>query len=308
MTVSKKLITPTDGQVAQVKEFVGHALRKSGLDKEGVQQVIKKGDLLKQKLTLILRELGGAAENPYATEQAKIAYFYPKNYVFPAVADQVSRLSSAFPGLNFTGAEEMAKQVAIPKGADGPRVIVKLSALARIFCVADPYGSGYGQLVQKVLDAIGRTREFCNYREGELNEKYIRLFVEARMLLEKLEAADQNDFLILAVNFGDWKTGFTYSPRNARWQALNINQQLPLGSAQIGCMLIADPDRLTDNSHLFIDCPADEYNWNADGEWSNCSYFDFYDGKRGFNANDADDVNGDDGSVVAFLGVSELGD
>lgn len=303
----KTLIPPSEEKLGKIADLVRDAIRKrSGISDRGAQMLIEKGGEFQEELIPIVRRMAGE-NNPYASEQTRIAYFYPKGYVFPAVADQVSRLSSAFPDLNFTGAEKMAKQVAIPEGADGPRVIVKLSALARIFCVADPYGSGYGQLVQKVLDVIGRTRKFCNYREGELNEKYIRLFDEARMLLEKLEAADQNDFLILAVNFGDWKTGFTYSPRNARWQALNINQQLPLGAAQIGSMLIADPDRLSDNDHLFIDCPVDEYNWYAGGKWSYCPYFLFGDDELRFHADDASYVFGRYGSAVAFLGVSELG-
>lgn len=293
----------TDGQIAQVKDVVGAALRKSGLGKDGVQRVIAKGDILRRKLIPILRELGGADENPYADEQTEIGYHYPDGWTCPGITEQVERLMVAFPDLKFTDAEIKASQVAIPEGADGVMIIPKLSALGRIFGIADPYGSGYGQLVEKVLDAIANTRKLYNYRSGELDENYIRLHADVKSLLEELESADEADFLVLPINFGDWKTGFCYSPRNARWQALNINQQLPLGSAQIGCMLIADPSRLVSYENLFIDCPADEYNWGADGRWADCPYFYFGGGEVKFRADGAGCAGGRYCSAAAFLGV-----
>jgi len=298
-------ITPvTDGQTAQVKDFVGAALRTSGVGKDGAQRIIKKGGILRRRLVPMFRELGGAEENPYKDKQAKIGYHYPDGWACPAILNQVQRLMAAFPGLDFSDAEEMAKKVVVPEDADGVMVIPKLSALARIFNIADPYGSGYGQLVEKVIAVIAAIRKTYNYRAGELGENYIRLNADAKLLIEELEAADGADFLVMAINFGDWKTGLCYSPRNARWQALNINQQLPLGSVHVGCMLIADPSRLVAYENLFIDCSADEYNWGADGRWSYSVYFSFGGDELEFYARGADRAYGHCGSAVAFLGES----
>lgn len=134
-------ITPvTDGQTAQVKDFVGAALRTSGVGKDGAQRIITKGGILRRRLVPIFRELGGAEANPYEGEQTEIGYHYPDGWTCPAIADQVQRLMAAFPGLDFSNAEEMAKKVVVPEDADGVMVIPKLSALARIFNIADPYG------------------------------------------------------------------------------------------------------------------------------------------------------------------------
>lgn len=298
----KKLITlPTEEKLGRIADLVKDVIRKRcGISDRGAQNLIERGGDFQTALVPIICQMAREG-NPYAIEQVRISCSYSEDYIIPSIAEQILYLKTAFSGLNLTGAEAIAKQIMAPKTSNGSRIIPKLSALGRIFGIVDPYGSGYGQLVQKVLDAIAQTRKFNNYRKDKLNEENIRLNAEVRIRLEKLEAADQNDFLVLAINFGDWKTGFTYSPRNARWQALNVNRQLPLGSAQIGCLLIADPGRLIACNELSIDCPADEYCWHVPGEWLDCLCFYFDNSSLVLSAGNAGSATICYGSVVAFL-------
>lgn len=59
----------TDGQMAQIKTFVEHALRKSGVGKDGAQLIIARGDDLKDRLIPIFEELG--IENEYVDEKVE---------------------------------------------------------------------------------------------------------------------------------------------------------------------------------------------------------------------------------------------
>jgi len=42
--------------------------------------------------------------------------------------------------------------------------------------------------------------------------------------------------------------------------------------------------------------------WNADGDWTNCPYFNFNDDQVKFNANRVNNANQNFGSVSGFLG------
>ena len=145
---------------------------------------------------------------------------------------------------------------------------------------------------------IGSRRSFINYRKGELGPQYVRILAEAKDLLIQLEANTPGDVLVMALDFGNGYAG--WSPRAAKWESVN-NDQLPLTAAHVAVLLLTMPDRLVAWENLFIDC-ADEYNWNADGYWSDSLCFYFYDGDLRFDARGSDYPIGDYGLAVAFPG------
>ena len=234
--------------------------------------------------------------NAYEGEKEEQSCYYPKGWSVPSLNDLQTRLQKAIPGLPIT---LPIGDTYVPQGFDGMALVPKLSALARIFGVDDPYGSGYGELLEKVLDIIGGKRSFYNYRNGVLGSNYLRLHDEVRSKLEALESEADGDVLVVPISFGNLFAG--YSARNARHTALGKGQ-LPLGSVQVACLLLSMSERLVSYDDLWIDCPADEYNDDADGEWSYSPCFDFS-GRLRFIASWSDGAYGRCGSAVAALGV-----
>lgn len=290
--------TVTDGQVAQVKAFVEASLRKSGLSKDNVQCLIGRGDELKSRLIPIFQELGQVEGNPFVGEKVVQKYYYPKGWKVPNVTELKERTARIFEGIDLSYVDELASKTVLPASADGIALIPKLSYLGKLWGLNDPYGKDYGRVVEKVVQLIGNFRAFHNYREGCLTERHIRLNKEAREILEQLEAETPGDALVLPINFGNLYAG--YSVRNVRWKALHTNQ-LPLGSAQIGCLLLAMPERLVAYDDLFMDCPADEYSPHADGKFASSLCFFFDVDRLKFFSYWTDDAHEHYGSVVAFL-------
>ena len=287
------ITSPTEPQIAQVKMLVEHVVRKSGVDFDGLQRLIEKGGEFQDGLVSLITRLS-RQENPYADEKEEQDCYYPEGWTVAPLNVQADRLASVFPGLDIvfqtSGSEPLG---------DGFALIPKLSAIARIAGIEDPYGAGYGRLVEHVLGHIGQSRRFTNYRDRQLGPDDLRINAETRALLEMLESETPSDCLVLSFSFGNDYAGF--SVRNARWETLHSNQ-LPLGAAQVGSLLLAMPDRLTHYDDLWLDCPGDEYDWSRDGKWTNYPYFDFCDGGVKFNTDWSNDAHSNSGSVAAFLG------
>jgi len=74
-----------------------------------------------------------------------------------------------------------------------------------------------------------------------------------------------------------------------------------LGAFAIGMMLLTHPERLQHYDDLWIDCAGDEYDPDADGDFSRAPYFSFSGGGVEFAANWFDNANEDYGSALAFL-------
>lgn len=289
------ITSPTEPQIAQVKMLVEHVVRQSGVDFDGLQLLLTRGGEFQRDILPLIHRYSRKEENPYADEHEEQSANYPDGWRLPTLAVQADRLASAYPGLDLTFQDPGNE----PMG-DGFALIPKLSAIARIAGIEDPYGAGYGPLVEYVLGLFGQSRKFYNYREGTLTSEHIRLHAEVREIIQQREAATPGDCLVLPVSFGNDYAG--WSARAAGWEALHSNQ-LPLDPIQVASLLMASPDRLVAYENLFIDCPGAEYDWYREGGWSRCPYFHFRGGRVEFDAYYSGGTYSYFGSAVAFLGV-----
>ncbi|MBN2585163.1 hypothetical protein JXA59_00745 [Patescibacteria group bacterium] len=293
----------TVGQARQIGSFVIDAL-KTVLNRFGfamVQRMISDTNWVsdfKQKFVALFEAL--IPTNPYIDERVKRAWFYPKGWKSATIEEQKARLIKLFKRIDLSQVDALVAKVKAQKLADGLAVIPKLAYLAELWNITDPYGKGYGAMCEKLFELIAASRSFYNYRAGQMDEQHIRIMEDVREQLKKLEAETPGDVLVLSFNFGDLYAGF--SPRNARFEALN-NNQLPLITAQVACLLLTMPDRLTAYGQLFVDCSGDEWDWSADGDWTDSVYFAFDDGQLVFDDRRAGYPDDDCGTVVAFLGV-----
>jgi len=260
----------------------------SHLTEDRAQGVITNGDLLSMFIEAgpvlkhvdreKFREALNILINPYASEITESSYSYPANYEPKTVAEQIEVLQKIYKNLNLDASQvlKIAESIELPDGAEFLQVVPKLSAIAKAKGIRDPYGSNYGKCLEIMLLAISTSRTgFKNYREGALTKKHVRLLASTRRALIKLEKETLGDFLVIPMQSGLLYRGS--SVRRAVWEIEHNSNQWALPSWVVGHHLLTNPDRLSSNKDLNIDCPGDQYSPGADGGWSSGLSFDFDD-------------------------------
>jgi hypothetical protein len=281
----------TDGQVAKVKELVGAALRKSELDKQGVQRVIEQGDELQNRLIPIFKNLG---ELPYADEEVESNDGYPKEWSFKSVLEQVKVLQSfeEFKNLDATHVIKIAEKYElpeVPEEADGLVVIPKLSKVA----------SSYNEATELMTDLMAKHRkDWYNYRKGYLGPEYLRLTEKTQQALTKLERETPGDYLVIPV-----QTGLRHRGRSVRRARVMFGEsEFGLGPYEVGIILLVHPERLQQYEHLSVDCAGCEYSPDAGGEFSHYLYFFWSGGELKFDDDRVDIAHRHYGSASGFFG------
>lgn len=273
------------------------------------QAVIENSDIL--SMLFSARNLKGAdraklrkilsalRENPYAEEKADSERGYPKDYRPTAPSTQYNKLHKLYPKFDGTHIPEITRALGrLRQGEELYQVAPKLSAIARLHNIEDPFGTGYGQCLEIMLEHMDEAfRNFVNYRKGKFSDKYVRLLTETREYLEKLEVETPGDFVVIPMQSGKRFAG--YSVRNARIEIDNIDEWA-LPAWIVGHHLLTHPKRLPSEGFLNIDNGGDEYSPNADGQFTFSPCFIFWDGYLGFGSGWTDSVSSDCGSASGF--------
>ncbi len=224
----------------------------------------------------------------FANEEVESNYGYPQGYAVKPVCEQLVELSKHFNGLNTSSVLACSKELpALPAGAEGWFAVPRWEKVA----------SSYNEAVEKVLDLIGKTRTFYNYRKGVLGLKYLRLSERTAVALQMIGEKQKGDFLLIPAQFG-----LTHRGRSVRRvRVVYAPHEFGLGSFITGCMILSHPERLVQWEQLHIDCPGDEYAPGADGEFSSAPIFRFYDGEVEFDAYWVSGANENYGSASGFV-------
>ena len=224
----------------------------------------------------------------FANEEVKSNYGYPQGYAVKPVCEQLVELSKHFNGLNTNDVLACSKELpALPAGAEGWFAVPRWEKVAKT----------YNEAVEKVLDLIGKTRTFYNYRKGNLGPKYLRLSERTAVALQMLGERQKGDFLLIPAQFG-----LTHRGRSVRRvRVVYAPSEFGLGSFIAGCMILSHPERLVQWEQLHIDCPGDEYSPDADGVFSRAPIFHFYDGEVKFGAFWVGYASGYYGSASGFV-------
>lgn len=133
----------------------------------------------------------------------------------------------------------------------------------------------YPEALQKALDAIKSTRPFHNWREGQIDDKHIRRLNPDMVVPE-----------IFSAQLGKKWAG--KSVRKARNYIAGRTDEFTLGAYEVAIILLTHPERLQSYDDLWIDCPADEWSWYADGGFSESPCLRFGDDEVWFGTNDVD--------------------
>lgn len=173
----------------------------------------------------------------------------------------------------------------------------KLAYLGKFFKVKSPYTTGYPTILTKLWELLDRDK----YLWVTLDSEHIRLHDAEK--LKQFESQFEGDFMILKCDLGEKYKG--KSPASVREMS---RDELLFSSFHALSVLLQDPTQLTSYEQTFWDCPADDYDWSADGDWAHCPGFYRSDGRLRFDAGCSGVAGGDFGSAVSFGSVlSPLG-
>lgn len=298
---AKKLITSDDPKGRQTTDLFRGAYNKAQLTEEQAQRLNENrgGEFTTELLQLIQKH---STTNQYANEVVFSNYTYPKEYKGPKpIAEQVQTIASMF-GLDPTQALEFAKNLpTLPEGDEGWFgwfAIPKVSAVAKKHfpAIADK-AEQYCEAVKLVHTKLADSRSFTNYRNGEIVPSKVRQHAHTVNFMEQVEAEQQGDILIIAVQYGMRHRG--KSVRRAR--ETFASNEFGLGAFAIGCMALVHPERYVRLQELDTDCAGDEFAPDADGVFSRAPVFRFYGGKLEFGTYDVSIADGRCGSVSGFV-------
>lgn len=240
-------------------------------------------------------------KHQYANGEVESSYTYPSEYRGPKlISEQVGILADIFKlslGLTSEFIEKVLPTLTLPDGAEGWFAIPSVDAVvARIFREIKDPAERYCRAVQLVLQKLGESPNFYNYREGQLGPDRLRQHARTVQALDLIIEKQQGDILIIPAQFGKRHAG--RSVRRAR--EVFATNEFGLGVFAVGCMLITNPDRFQSHKDLWIDCPGDEYAPDADGQYSEVPCFDFGSGVK-FGTSWFGNADSNCGSASAFL-------
>lgn len=235
--------------------------------------------------------------NKFVNEMVSSNYTYPREYRLKPISEQVEMIAKKFK-LDGTQAYEFIKSLPkLPDGAEGWFTIPKVSAVAKkhFSAITNPTEQ-YCEATKLLLDQLGESRNFTNYRNGEIIPEKLRVHSRTAGFLEELENQQQGDLLIIAAQYGMRHKG--KSVRRAR-ETFSSNE-FGLGAFAVGCMTLIHPEHYVKWEQLHTDCPGDEFSPVADGVFSRSPLFRFSDGLE-FGACDVSNARGYYGSASAFV-------
>lgn len=289
------LITSRDPKGLQATSLFEAAYNKAKLDCERSQRLNERGGEFQDGIMRLIIEL--TTPNQFANEEVRSNYVYPKEHKGPKpIKEQIEALAKIL-DLDPASALNYAKSLGeLPDGAEGWFAVPSVDALAAKHFgeVTDP-AEKYCRAVQLIHAKIANSRDFRNYREGEITPTQLELNARTAKALEQIAETQKGDILIIATQLGMRHRG--RSVRRAR--EVFVANEFGFGSLAIGSIVLVHPERLVRWEELDMDCAGDDF--TVAGGGSRAPIFCFEVGGVGFGAGLVGLPYGYYGSVSGFL-------
>ena len=274
---------------------------KAGLDDESAQYLNENPEFPAALAEVIRRH---SITNQFAAEEVASTYGYPAEYGGPKpIADQVkfiAKLLLLSPDRALEFIETTFPSLSFPEGIEG----IGWGAFPTVSAVAERHfpkvkdpAELYCRAMILILEAIGKSRTFTNYRKGQILADRYRMHARTAEKLGVIAAAQPGDIQVFPFQFGIRHRG-----RSVRRACeVFITPEFGLGAFHGGSQLLIHPERLVRWEQLHMDLPGDEFVPGADGVFSSAPFLRFYDGRVRFNADHVSYPDQFYGSVSAFL-------
>ena len=312
MTMLTQQESATEGQQEQITRVAVDAVRKAVADyfaqrkpsKDGAQRLHANGNEIVANLrdNIFTMYDGITAVDKYKDEEARSNYTYPKEYLgLKPIGEQVDIIAKAFGlSLGYTSEwiEKILPTLTLPEGAEGWCALPSVDAVAKRHFpeVTDPVDK-YCRAVDMILELLGKSRRFYNYREGEMTPRQLRQHARTLHALDVIAETQKGDILIVPVQCGMRHRG--RSIRRAR-ECFTANE-FGFGALHVGAIALTHPERYVRWEQLHTDCAGDEFAPDADGGFSESPLFRFNDVTLWFDARVVSNARGYYGSVSGFL-------
>lgn len=301
MTASDRpFVTSRDPKGSHTLRLCAEAYDEAQFPDDRAQRLNDRGGELKERLTALFAELSNTDE--FADEEEPSEYGYPSEFTVRPIREQVDALVALFPGLSLGGTMEYLETLPpVPAGCDGYFAVPKLEVVARLICPEekDP-AVQYCRAVEYVLGKLAEARTFKNWRDGEIDKEHLRQHSRTVEMLAKLAESQPGDILIIPGQLGIRHRG--KSVRRVR--IVFTSNEFGFGAFAVGCILLTNPGRLGTGDELWIDCPGDEWSFEADGRFGKAPIFVFGDELR-FGADGVSGALDGYGSASGFVPQSQ---
>jgi len=317
ITIMKESITSEDrvprtvGQEKQLKRLLEDGwpkayallLKKFNPDKDGMDRLLGKGDEIVNAMTDAILEKARefTVVDRYADEEVESSYRYPDEYKGPwPIKEQIMKLAKMIfrldpkPALEF--ADKILPTFTLPADAEGWFATLSPSALEKLFPQVTDLGERYCTAVLIVLERIAASRQFYNYRKGQITEHHLRQHAHTVSAIAKIAEVQKGDILIIPAQLGLRHRG--RSVRRAH--VCFANGEFGLRSLDMGCIALTHPERFVRFEELDTDCLGDEFAPEADGVFSLSPFFRWSGGGLRFGADVVDVADGGFGSASGF--------
>ena len=270
---------------------------KAKLDEIRAQRLNEHGGELQDGIAKLIAEL--TTSDQFADEEVCSNYVYPREYKGPKpVEDQIKALAKIL-DLDAGQALKFAETFrGFPVNAEGWFAIPSVDALAKKHFpkVTDP-AEKYCRAVQLIHEKIAASRQFYNYREGQIMPERLRVHARTALALDLIAEKQKGDILIIAAQLSLRHRG--RSVRRAR--EVFIASEFGLSSVAVGSIVLTHPERLVRWEELDMDCAGDEFSPDGDGQFSLAPCWCFGDCGVGFVACVVSSANDHCGTASGFL-------
>jgi hypothetical protein len=274
---------------------------KAGLDDDGAQYLNENPEF-PVALTEVIRRHSIA--NQFASEEVASTYGYPAEYKGPKpIAEQITFIAKLLllsPDRALEFVKTTFPTLSLPEGIEG----IGWGAFPTVDAVAERHfrkvtdpAERYCRAVILILEAIGTSRTFTNYRKGQILADRYRMHERTAGKLRIIASAQPGDIQIFPFQFGIRHRGRSMRRACEVFIALEFG----LGAFHGGSQLLVHPERLVRWEQLHMDLPGDEFAPSAVGAFSGAPYLLFHGGGVGFDAGHVSAPGRVCGSVSAFL-------
>jgi hypothetical protein len=258
----------TDQQNRQLQELLVEAAQEAyrtaidQMDLQRAQIVLDMHRKLKTEVSGLIVEAiyRHTVSDKFKDEEAGSSRVYPPTYKVRSIEAQVTELKKYFPQLGSCH-EKLARRE-LPEGAEDWFAIPRWQALAPT----------YNEAVEMVLGVLSTKRKVQNRITGRLGPTYLRQSERSKLAASILADQQQgNDILVVAAQAGMLHRGC--SARRARVKM--AGNEFGAGLYAIVCMLLTNPERLSADDTLMIDCGGDEYSVRGDYTFDRVPLLDY---------------------------------
>jgi hypothetical protein len=224
---------------------------------------------------------------PTAAEKISVSFSYPPEYQPKTLEDEYATLRGIFSSIS--GQLPVIGDT-LPEGAE------------KLFVIPDwrQISSSRAEATQKMLEAIrASNRKLYNYRERFITDTLLRINQLTDVTLETIRKCQQSSMFVIPAQFGILHRGQSVS----RARTIFRDNEFGFGAFEVGCMLLANPERLVRWEQLQCDCPGDEFELpvGGDQQFLRAPIFVFDDEGIKFSCREIDEQSRYYGSVSGFL-------